>query len=71
MKLLSVQLFAILALFGQAFAAPSAQVDDPAVVYHCGFGSGLVSPPGYQCCGPIQVNVGGTCFRGRTALCAL
>ncbi|KAF9480328.1 hypothetical protein BDN70DRAFT_877698 [Pholiota conissans] len=71
MKFLSYSLAVCLAFSSVALATPAPQVTDPLPVYHCGGLSGSKCPTGWRCCGPIQVDVGGTCYQGTTGICPL
>ncbi|KAF8159948.1 hypothetical protein B0H34DRAFT_423966 [Crassisporium funariophilum] len=67
---LSVLSFAItFASFMQASAMPNPQTTTP--VYHCGGNANAKCPIGYRCCGPISVELGGTCYLGVRGICPL
>ncbi|KAF4610495.1 hypothetical protein D9613_006577 [Agrocybe pediades] len=65
MKFAAITFITSVAFVSQVLANPAATA--PAATptkFHCGGPDNLVCPPGYGCCGPIIVGVGGTCIKG-------
>ncbi|KAF9480327.1 hypothetical protein BDN70DRAFT_877697 [Pholiota conissans] len=70
MRFPAASLTLCITLISQALASPAPQVTDP-VVHHCGGTLELQCPKGWRCCGPIEVTLGGTCYKGLTGVCPL
>ncbi|KAF9480320.1 hypothetical protein BDN70DRAFT_931790 [Pholiota conissans] len=56
-------------LVTQSYAVPSPQTSVTPVVHHCANGVDTC-PKGWTCCGPLLVDVGGTCrLLGKGEVC--
>ncbi|TFK64766.1 hypothetical protein BDN72DRAFT_846293 [Pluteus cervinus] len=61
--------FAALALcFLASSAAATAVVRENPPIMHCGGLDDARCPPGWRCCGPIQIDLGGTCHDNSVTL---